>query len=356
MRGCRPAALVLMLSCAAGLLGGQSRPKRGRIVEDTLHAASLERNLYGDSPDRLVFVYLPPSYAANTNRRYPVVYLLHGVDVDARQWLHMTTQPFAMGPSMDSLVAGGLVREMIIVMPDAHTRLGGSFYANSVSAGNWDDFIATDLVHFIDAKYRTVARVESRGLAGHSMGGYGALTIGMRHAGTVFGAVYSMSPCCTRMTVAVGTAMEAVWPALSSAESTGVLPPSPLIHHLVALAAALSPDASRPPFFIDVPFVTVDGRASVVDSVFSRWTANTPYDMIPRYRDDLRRLRGLALDVGKSDQDVTPADVGQMDIALSAAGIAHTFATFEGGHVDHIALRLTDAVFPFFSRTLVFPR
>jgi S-formylglutathione hydrolase len=354
MRSHRPAALALMVTCA-GLLGGQSLPKRGRIVEDTLHAASLERNLYGDTPDRLVFVYLPASYTTNANRRYPVVYLLHGVDVDARQWLHMTTQQFDMRSAMDSLVAGGLVREMIIVMPDAHTRLGGSFYANSVAAGNWDDFIARDLVHFIDAKYRTVARTESRGLAGHSMGGYGALTIGMRHAGTIFGAVYSMSPCCTHMTAAAGTAMQAAWPALASAESTGVMPASPLLQHLVALSAALSPDASRPPLFIDLPFVTVDGHASVVDSVFRRWTANTPYDMIPRYGDNLRRLRGLAIEVGKGDDGVSPTEIAELDSALSVAGIGHTFTTFDGGHVDHLGVRLTGAVFPFFSRTLVFP-
>jgi S-formylglutathione hydrolase len=351
----RPAALVLIFTCAAGLAGGQSRPKAARIVEDTLHAASLERNLYSDSPDRLVLVYLPPSYATNANRRYPVVYLLHGADVGARQWLQMTRQSFGMRSAMDSLVAGGLVREMIVVMPDAHTRFGGSFYANSASAGNWDDFIAKDLVRFIDAKYRTVARPESRGLAGHSMGGYGALTIGMRHAGTVFGAVYSMSPCCTRMTAAAGTAMQAVWPVLAAAESTGVVPDSPLLRHLVALAAALSPDAARPPLFIDLPFVTVDGHAKVVDAVFSRWMANTPYDMLPRYRDDLQRLGGLALDVGTQDQEVSLADVAEFDKALSAAGIAHTFATFDGGHVDHIGVRLTGAVFPFFSRALVFP-
>jgi len=118
MRSHRAAALALMLTWG-GLLGGQSLPKRGRIVEDTLHAASLERNLYGDTPDRLVFVYLPASYATNAKRRYPVVYLLHEVEVDAREWLHRTTQQFVMRSAMDSCVAVRLVREMIIVLSDA---------------------------------------------------------------------------------------------------------------------------------------------------------------------------------------------------------------------------------------------
>jgi enterochelin esterase-like enzyme len=348
-----PVALALALMCAASFVGAQSPPPRGRVIEDTIRARSLAGNLYGDSPNRIVVVYLPPSYSSNTARRYPVIYLLHGFDVGPRQWERMTTQTFGIQPAMDSLIASGVVREMIVVMPDAQTRLGGSFYTNSTAAGNWDDFIAKELVTFIDGKYRTVARPESRGLAGHSMGGYGALTIGMRHAGAVFGAVYSMSACCTRMTREDGLAMQSVWPALAASVATGAAPAAPL-KPLIALAAALSPDTMRPPLFVDLPFAAVDGHVVVIDSVFNRWIANTPYDMLPRYRDELRRLRGLALDVGTRDQEVLPALV-QMDSALTRAGIAHTFDAFDGGHVDHIGVRLTGAVFPFFSRTLTFP-
>jgi len=77
---------------------------------------------------------------------------------------------------------------MIVVMPNGNNALGGSFYTNSATTGNWDDFIANELVAYIDKKYRTLPRPESRGLAGHSMGGYGTFAVGMRHAGDVYGA------------------------------------------------------------------------------------------------------------------------------------------------------------------------
>ena len=72
-------------------------------------------------------------------------------------------------------------------------QLGGSFYVNSPVTGNWEDFVVQEVVGYVDNHYRTIARVESRGISGHSMGGFGSLNIAMLHP-DVFGAVYSLSP------------------------------------------------------------------------------------------------------------------------------------------------------------------
>ncbi|MGB9071576.1 MAG: alpha/beta hydrolase family protein [Terriglobales bacterium] len=126
-------------------------------------------------------IYLPHAYAA-TARRYPVLYLLHGLYGDYRNWDTMT--------SLARYMAG---REWIVVMPDA----GNSWYANSVSQPDdrFEDFIAKDLVVEIDHRYRTIRERQGRAIAGLSMGGYGAMKFALKYpeeysfAGSLSGAL-----------------------------------------------------------------------------------------------------------------------------------------------------------------------
>src|SRR5699024_4087123 len=89
----------------------------------------------------------------------------------------------------------GLSEEMIIVMPNAYNSFKGSMYASSATIGDWETFIAKELVAYIDSNYRTLPYVKSRGLAGHSMGGYGTIRLGMKYP-EVFSSIYMLSPCC----------------------------------------------------------------------------------------------------------------------------------------------------------------
>ena len=155
-----------------------------------VHGAALEGNLEGDDVDREVIVFLPPGYAANKTRRYPVVYALHGYSIGAEQW----TQEIHVPQTIEGAFAHG-AQDMIVVLPDSKTVHNGSMYSSSVTTGDFEQFIAHDLVAYIDAHYRTIPQRSSRGLVGHSMGGYGASRIGMKHP-DVFGSLYIMSPCC----------------------------------------------------------------------------------------------------------------------------------------------------------------
>ena len=350
--------LAAALAGAAQLAGqqpsGAGAPRTGRIDVDTVHAQSLEDNRYGDSPNREVLVYLPPSYESIPARRYPVVYLLHGFGGSDRGWIR-GYKGFSIGPAMDSLVAAGAVREMIVVMPSARTRLGGSFYTNSESAGNWEDFISKELVAYVDGHYRTLARPESRGLAGHSMGGYGTFAVGMRHAGDEYDALYAMSACCTRFSSQPGPDEAAAWETLSrlgalgDAASLGFYP-----QVFLALSAAFSPNVNRPPLYVDFPFEFKDGRWQPVPAAQAEWQEHAPYDMLPRYVDRLKRLHGLAFDIGDHDQLVPPSQIAAMDSALTHAGVSHVYETYDGDHTSAIGLRMTTRVLPFFSRTLDF--
>src|SRR5947208_9562232 len=167
-----------------------SGAKPATVEHIKVHGAALEGNLEGDAVDRDVLVFLPPSYGKETSRRYPVVYALHGYSIGAEQWSHEIRVP----QTIEGAFAQG-AKEMIVVLPDSKTIHNGSMYSSSVTTGDFEQFISHDLVAYIDAHYRTIPERTSRGLVGHSMGGYGATRIGMKHA-DVFGSLYIMSPCC----------------------------------------------------------------------------------------------------------------------------------------------------------------
>src|SRR5688572_26104382 len=164
----------------------------GTVERITVHGKSLEGNLEGDSPDRDVTVYLPPSYASDQNRRFPVIYLLHGYGGREDTF---TARLATLQESSDRLAAAQGFSSAIVVTPSAYSLHKGSMYSNSPTTGDWERFIAEDLVAYIDGQYRTLANRMSRGLAGHSMGGYGAIRIGMKRP-DVFFSLYLMSSCC----------------------------------------------------------------------------------------------------------------------------------------------------------------
>ncbi|HXO92873.1 MAG TPA: alpha/beta fold hydrolase, partial [Candidatus Acidoferrum sp.] len=188
-----------------------------------VHGTALEGNLEGDAVDRDVFVFLPPSYAQEKSRRYPVLYALHGYSIGAEQWAHEIHVP----ETIEGAFALG-AKEMIVVVPDSKTLHNGSMYSSSVTTGDFEQFIARDLIAYIDAHYRTIPDRQSRGLVGHSMGGYGATRIGMKHS-DVFGSLYIMSPCCmaARGAGPVNPEMEKALEAVKTPEDSAKLPFGP---------------------------------------------------------------------------------------------------------------------------------
>jgi S-formylglutathione hydrolase FrmB len=305
-----------------------------------IHGAALEGNLEGDAVDRDVIVFLPPSYATETSRRYPVVYALHGYSIGAEQWTHEIHVP----ETIEGAFAQG-AHEMIVVLPDSKTAHNGSMYSSSVTTGDFEQYIAHDVVTYIDGHYRTMADRKSRGLVGHSMGGYGATRIGMKHA-DVFGSVYIMSPCCLSVRPP-GPASLDLEKAAQSAKSPadlaglGFFPRAQL-----ATAAAWSPNPKNPPLYLDLP--TKDGVPR--PEILAKWTANSPLVFVDQYVGNLREYRAIAIDVG--DQDGLKADAGKLHDALDLYGIANSFELYAGTHTSKVADRFQNHVMPFFSKSL----
>jgi len=309
-----------------------------------VHGTSLEGNLEGDAADRDVFVFLPPSYAKEKSRRYPVVYALHGYSIGAEQW----TREIHVPQTIEGAFAQG-AQEMIIVLPDSKTVHDGSMYSSSVTTGDFEKFIAHDFVAYIDAHYRTIPNWLGRGLVGHSMGGYGATRIGMKHS-NVFGSLYIMSPCCLSARAAGSLkledekALEAVKKPEDS-EKLGFFQRAQL-----ATAAAWSPDPKNPPLYLDLPMK--DG--AVQPDILAKWAANAPLAFADQYIANLRQYRAIAIDVG--NQDSLRIDAGKLHDVLDTYGIANSFEVYEGTHTSKVADRFQNHVIPFFSQNLCFQK
>ncbi len=327
-------------TCAAFLFASfltlAAEPSAGVLERITVHGKSLEGNLSADSPDRTVFVYLPPSYSTKPQQRYPVLYLLHGYSIGAQFQIERLDAP----KSIDRAIASG-AREMIVVFPDAQTLHNGAMYSNSVTTGDWERYIARDLVAYIDSKYRTIAARDSRGLAGHSMGGYGTLRIGMKHP-EVFSSLYAMSSCCLSPRGVSPT--DAKIEGLDSVAQATALERGP--RTTFAASAAWAPNPKHPPLYLDLP--TKDGKPD--PSVIARYAANAPHSMLPQYVPSLKGYRAIALDVGL--QDFLLQDNVEMDRLLTLFDIPHSYQTYEGDHVNKVGERFEKHVLPFFSQHL----
>lgn len=312
---------------------------KGKLERIKVHGKSLEGNLEGDSPDRDVFVYLPPSYDRERNRRYPVVYTLHGYGLHAAQWVG-----FANFGALEKDLASGTAKEMILVSPDAFSLHNGSFYSNSRTTGDWETFLAVELVNYIDSHYRTIPDRMSRGLVGHSMGGYGTFRLGMKHP-EVFSSLFSMSACCMLDTGEVTPAMTAL-ESIKTKEDAAKVPfaqKSPL-----ARAAAWSSDPGNPPLFLQLP--VKEGKPQPV--IAATWMANSLMVMLEHYAPSLMQMKAIQMNVGT--QDGLLQTNRDMDKALTRAGVAHTFKTFEGDHNGQVGLNFETKVLPFFSKELSF--
>ena len=309
-----------------------------------VHSAAIAGNLEGESADRDVIVFLPPGYHQDRSRRYPVVYALHGFFIGAEEWTHEIHVP----QTIEGAFAKGS-RPMIVVLPDSKTVYGGSMYSSSATTGDFERFIAHDLVAYMDAHYRTISNRLSRGLVGHSMGGYGAARIGMKYP-EVFGSLYIMSPCCLSSSTLkpMDAATEKAVRALKSPADSAALPW--YVHPQLAFAAAWSPDPKKPPLYFDLPLE--NGLA--LPEVLAKWSANEPLVFIDQYIGNLREYRAIAIDVG--DQDPLRFDAGKLHGILGGYGITNSFTIYRGTHTSAVAYRFQDQVLPFFGRTLCFER
>ncbi len=336
-----PTLLLVLLSTALP----STEPPGGTKERIKVYSHAIEGNLIGDSPERDVTVYLPPSYHSEPDRRYPVLYMLHGFTNTDSQWFGWEEHWINLHAVLDSAIASGQSQEMIVVMPNAYNRFKGSMYSSSVTIGDWETFVSKELVDHIDSHYRSIPESGSRGLAGHSMGGYGTIRLGMKFP-EVWSSIYLLSPCCLESTLPF--AGEEFKQNIAAFNSPELLDEAAFFEiALLATAAAWAPNPQHPPLYLDVPWEDGELRPEIA----GKFTANHTLYIIDQYVHNLRQLKAIGLDVGIYDFGMSGPTKTLHEI-LESYDIPHVFETYEGDHVNRIAERMGTKVLPFFSEHL----
>jgi S-formylglutathione hydrolase FrmB len=323
-----------------------SQSSHGTVVRTMINATSLQ-NTGGENPNRKVSVYLPPNYETS-GKRYPVIYFLHGF---------MGTD--SISPWMSNVLDAGIeknkIRPFIMVISNQYTLYQGSFYSNSTLTGNWADFTARELVAYIDKNFRTLANRDGRGISGHSMGGYGALKLAMLYP-DVFTSVYALSPGLLAFVKEFGPNSDS-YKQLAAITTKEELDKTYYPKVIVAVARAWSPNASKPPFFCDLPF-TYAGDSLIIDSVLvKKWKQNMPVYMVDEYAANLRKLKAIKLDWGRNDASRFPLQCGMFSQELENLGIEHFAEEYIGTHTNKIWTtdgRVLNELLPFFNDYLKF--
>jgi len=204
--------------------------KDERYCIDKFHAESLENNPLCSSAEREVFIYLPPGYHDELERKYPVIYYLHGYSGSNKAWTitsenmdnssidwkklpkkilkQIDLNRLLTFEKLDNLINEGKLEPFILVQPDGslqvpnihnavdlrgNVMLKGSFYVNSPYSGNYMNYIVKDVINHVESNYRVFTNRENRAIMGGSMGGYGTLYITIHHP-EKFIAAASLSP------------------------------------------------------------------------------------------------------------------------------------------------------------------
>jgi len=239
------------------------------------------------------------------------------------------------------LFAEGDVPPAIVAFVDCWTSYGGSQFLNSPATGRYHDYLCDEVVSFVDARYRTDARREARGIAGKSSGGYGAMITPMlrpdlfsalaSHAGdSLFEACYlpDFPKAVRALRDHYEGSYDAWWsdvrsrPFATKSQDWDLLEP-------YGYAACYSADEDGT---VRLPFDVETGRLD--DEVWARWLAWDPVRMVPRYADAMRSMRAIWLDAGNRDEFFL--DNGTVAVAreLEAVGVEHTLELFDGTHMS----------------------
>jgi len=391
MRKLEDAILALCLTVLFAACAEEPVPHTtsGSITETVIPAPSLQDNLLGDPAKQRLSIYLPPGYEASPDKRYPVLYLLHGFTGTNRTWLidpeSADNEPvvdprdggyqhagFLKRERLDSLIVAGTVPELIVVAPNGRNAYKHSFYVNSPVTGRWEDYVVEDVVGYVDANYRTLPTASSRGIAGHSGGANGALFIAMRHS-DVFGSVYAMAPCCSGQTFSLplledpDTGLptpfwEEVYTRIHSLSTTDQLSNTFTdrredfyVNAELAASAAFAPNPDRAPFYSDYLFEMRDGDLALNRSALEQRLSLSLFRLIDQYESDLRSLRGILIDYGEHEMEDLVAGNSELAEVLAQRGIPFILEVYAGGdHGNMVAERLESRGLRFFADSLEF--
>ncbi len=348
---------------------------------------TLVANISASDPNigtKPAMIYLPPNY--NSTRSYPVVIFLHGYGSDHLFWQAVED----IKGVLDYLISAGKIKPCIAVMPNAKNVLGGSFYTNSEFQpiansvfGRYEDYIVNDVINFI----RNNHHVSEFYLVGISMGGYGALKLGVKHPDVFKGCASHSGPIAFErfLDPIPGLNVNMIQAVLSEWADFGYRIPSnardylgpqrPLSTMMFAMAGAFSPMVGFSFLFdtlnYEIPLDTVPGtfgtiwagvrlpfdRTGDTNSVFVEWVNN--HDVAHLIMSNINNIRDnnlkIFIDCGYYDELFLAPHAITCNQILSNFGYEHYFNVFEEvpgypadefptKHVTHLQIRLAESL------------
>ena len=318
-----------------------SREFVGRLEPLEIESEALKGNPLGDPHVRPLWVYTPPGYGDEPDRRYPCVYVIQGLTGQLDMWTNR--EPFrpTYPEAVDALFASEEAPAALVAFVDCWTSIGGSQFLNSSGTGRYHDYLCDEVVAFVDERFRTSADRDHRAIQGKSSGGYGALVTPMlrpdvfsalaSHAGdALFEACYLPE---FRETVRVlrdryAGSYEGFWEDLRSRPAGSKKEDFTLLNSwCMAACYSAEPDGS-----VTLPFEVETGR--LIDDVWQRWLAWDPVRMAPRYADALRSMRAIWLDAGTRDEWFLDNGAVAVSRELERLGVDHTLELFDAGHMS----------------------
>jgi hypothetical protein len=353
----------------------------GNVVILEHESKVLKGNPLGDPHVRRVAVWLPPQYDTAKNRRFPVLFDLAGFTGSGLGHIGWKNFSENLPERLDRLLHEKAIPPAIVVFPDCFTALGGNQYINSSAIGRYADYLTRELVPFVDREFRTLASREHRGCFGKSSGGYGAIIHGMKYP-DVWGAIADHSGDCyfdlvyghdwpntltelakyrtkpqqagpydaVKMTRTSGRGiddgrvrrfLEAIWSKRRMSMQEG--------HALmnICMAASYDPDPRAPNGF-RLPYDLETGEP--LPQRWKRWQEHDPINLVRKYANNLKTLRGIFIDCGWRDQYHIHYGTRLLSKRLQEAGVKHRYEEFDDTHSD-IDYRL-DVSLPFLLRAL----
>jgi S-formylglutathione hydrolase FrmB len=329
----------------------------GTIVSEMMHVKALEGNLLGDPADRMIRVYLPKSYYAFPEKRFPVIYFLHGtpawggmlIEQEPYEYYFQAAQlPSRVDfpaegflPWLNGLIDNEGMKEAIVVMPDAQTRYGVSMYLNNPVQGNYEDYIVKELVDFVDRNYRTVPHFNWRAITGHCAGAIGALNIAMKHP-KVFRYVGALSPSHFPEPVVLYmagflTTEDQMWGIEGPLPYNPFAPFTFVNNSAYSLSQAWLPNPENPPYYCDLPIEFVNGQPVIVPEMMEKWNAQSLFATVRQNRIGLKQLKTIYFDCGTNDDFGFEGNM-ILHMQLDEMHIKHQFETYDnpGTHISNL--------------------
>jgi Putative esterase len=291
---------------------------------------------------RPLWVYVPPGYDEDTDRRYPSIYVIQGLTGQIDMWRNRSAFRRNFPELVDAMFAAGESPPAVLVWIDAWTAYGGSQFLDSPGTGKYHTYICEEIVPFVDERYRTIADREGRGITGKSSGGYGAMVTPMlrpdlfgglaTHAGdALFEVCYEpeFRVSARALRDHYDGSFDKFWEDFRSRPPFSKKADHALLNDW-CMAACYSTDEDGT---VHLPYDTATGE--LIPEVWDRWLQWDPVRMVPRYAEALRSLKAIYIDAGDKDDVYLDLGAEAFRRALEEIGVTdYFFELFDGTHMN----------------------